>query len=222
MTKKPTIWNDAKIKRLKELFPKASNDDIAEELGMSVPTLKKKAYELGLKKLKTQKGKITPEKREKILRLYHTYSYNDISEMMGLSVSTLQKVIKDAVAHGYSGKTREEVNQLMSSKRKELLKRERGRASFGFDQKTRLKIWPNKKKWRVREQLKRNGYEIERNSTEAYAYIDTDRKGHKVLEELAKENGIKVSEMPFDPLTPDEICDNGEAEIEIAKEEGLL
>ena len=70
--------------------------------------------------------------------------------------------------------------------------------------------------------LKRNGYEIERNSTEAYAYIDTDRKGHKVLEELAKENGIKVSEMPFDPLTPDEICDNGEAEIEIAKEEGLL
>lgn len=55
MTKKPTIWNDAKIKRLKELFPTASNDDIAEELGMSVPTLKKKAYELGLKKLKSKR-----------------------------------------------------------------------------------------------------------------------------------------------------------------------
>ena len=61
MTKKPTIWNDAKIKRLKELFPTASNDDIAEELGMSVPTLKKKAYELGLKKLKKKVRRVENE-----------------------------------------------------------------------------------------------------------------------------------------------------------------
>ena len=221
MSNSNNFWTADRLSLLKKKYPSETNDTLAEELGVSVSYIKKKAHELGLKKTALNRKKVTPDMRESILRAYKTYSYRDISKMFNLSVPTLMKVVNDAVANdGYEGKTMEDINKIRSTKRINLLKKERTLATFGLEAISKLKIWPNRKKWRIRAQLKHCGYYVERNSSEAFAYFDIKR--HQRLEQLAEENGISVSEIDFEPLAPEEVCENGEAEIEIAHEQGIL
>lgn len=43
-------WSDSMIKRLYQLFPKHSNNDIAIIMGLPMAAIERKAYKLGLKK----------------------------------------------------------------------------------------------------------------------------------------------------------------------------
>ena len=51
MSKTTTIWNEEKEQFLKENYAFKTNGNLAKHLGISVPSVKKKAYELGLKKV---------------------------------------------------------------------------------------------------------------------------------------------------------------------------
>lgn len=215
------IWNEEKTERLKQAYPTTGNAELAIELGVSLPSLKQQAHRLGLKKaLYDNKYKVTPEIRERILILAKTHSYADVKKELGVSVTTIRRVIEEAVADGYVKKSNEEIRRIMSEKRLKLLEKERRWAIFGFDQKTKLKLWSNKDKWRCRASLKRNGYYVGRNASEVYVYFDTKR--NEKLESEANANGISISDIDFEPFAPDEIYPNGDAEKEIAKEEGLL
>lgn len=52
--------------------------------------------------------------------------------------------------------------------------------TFGLEQKTKLKLFPNKQKYKVRERLKRSRYEVERNGTDVY--IDDETRRHAKVE----------------------------------------
>ena len=49
MSKTTTIWNEEREQFLKENYAYKTNGNLANRLGISVPSVKKKAYELGLK-----------------------------------------------------------------------------------------------------------------------------------------------------------------------------
>ena len=80
MSNSNNFWTADRLFLLKKKYPSETNDTLAEELGVSVSYIKKKAHELGLKKTALNRKKVTPEMRESILRAYKTYSYRDISK----------------------------------------------------------------------------------------------------------------------------------------------
>lgn len=214
-------WNEKKIAYLKIHFPTGYNEEIADELDISISTLKRMARKLGLKKREDiANNKVSIEVREEILKSYESHSLRDISKEVGISVPTIIKIVNEAAANGFIKRNKKDNGQLISAKRKKMLAWERTLAIMGFEAKTRLRVMPNRKRWRYREQLKRSGYHIRRNGTEAYVYVNTVR--HKKLEKLAKENGISIVMMEFHSLPSDFLELNGDAEIQIAVEEGLL
>lgn len=50
MTKKHSVWNDEQIGFLIENYPTTTLSDLSDKIGFSMPTIRKKAMELGLKR----------------------------------------------------------------------------------------------------------------------------------------------------------------------------
>lgn len=81
-------------------------------------------------------------------------SYAEIAAIMGISRRSVMRI----AAQWNIIRTPEETSVIMSRSRKELLRKEKRRVTFGLDQKTRLKVFPNKERHKLRFLLKRRGY----------------------------------------------------------------
>ncbi|WP_077195350.1 hypothetical protein [Prevotella ihumii] len=84
MSRIATIWNADKINFLVENYAHASNRKLAETLGISIQSVKNKAYELGLKK-ECAKRKIFPSVEDNILRMSENNSYRSVAEKLNIS-----------------------------------------------------------------------------------------------------------------------------------------
>ena len=108
MSRIATIWNADKIKFLIENYAHASNLKLANTLGVSIPYVKIKARELGLKK-ECAKRKIFPSLEANILRMSEICSYRTIAGKLNISVSSVHCAINDAATKGFQKRSREKL-----------------------------------------------------------------------------------------------------------------
>ena len=215
MSRIATIWNADKINFLVENYAHASNRKLADTLGVSIPSVKIKARELGLKK-ECAKRKIFPSLEANILRMSESSSYRTIADKLNISVSSVHSTINDAVTKGFQKRSREKTGKIMSETRVRLIKKERARAVFGLNQKTKIKLFPNKQKYHMRDRLKRCRYEVEHNGMDVY--IDDETRRHANIETEAQKIGFNI-QLPYITYYPlDFVTENGDAEEDIFTE----
>lgn len=215
MSKTTTIWNEEKEQFLKENYAFKTNGNLARHLGISVPSVKKKAYELGLKKV-CAKRKIHSALEANVLKMSELNSYRSIADKLDISLSSVKSIINKATSKGYTKRSKEATKKIMSEARIRLIKKERARAVFGLNPKTNLKVFPNKQKYRMRDRLKRCRYDVERNDINVY--IDDETRRHDNIENEAQKLGFNII-TPIKEYYPiDFVFENGEAENQIAEE----
>lgn len=215
MSKTTTIWNEEKEQFLKENYAFKTNGNLAKHLGFSVPSVKKKAYELGLKKV-CAKRKIHSALEANVLKMSELNSYRSIADKLDISLSSVKSIINKATSKGYKKRSKEATKKIMSEARIRLIKKERARAIFGLNPKTNLKVFPNKQKYRMRDRLKRCRYDVERNDINVY--IDDETRRHDNIENEAQKLGFNII-TPIKEYYPiDFVFENGEAENQIAEE----
>ena len=215
MSKTTTIWNEEKEQFLKENYAFKTNGNLAKHFGISVPSVKKKAYELGLKKV-CAKRKIHSALEANVLKMSELNSYRSIADKLDISLSSVKSIINKATSKGYKKRSKEATKKIMSEARIRLIKKERARAIFGLNPKTNLKVFPNKQKYRMRDRLKRCRYDVERNDINVY--IDDETRRHDNIENEAQKLGFNII-TPIKEYYPiDFVFENGEAENQIAEE----
>ena len=191
MSKTTTIWNEEKEQFLKENYAFKTNGNLAKHLGISVPSVKKKAYELGLKKV-CAKRKIHSALEANVLKMSELNSYRSIADKLDISLSSVKSIINKATSKGYKKRSKEATK------------------------KTNLKVFPNKQKYRMRDRLKRCRYDVERNDINVY--IDDETRRHDNIENEAQELGFNII-TPIKEYYPiDFVFENGEAENQIVEE----
>lgn len=215
MSRTATIWNDDKINFLVKHYANISNRKLADTLGVSVPSIKNKSRELGLTKT-CAKRKIFPSIEANILRMSENSSYRSVADKLNVSVASVHTTVNEATANGHQKRPKEETLKIMSETRVRLIKKERARAIFGLEQKTKLKLFPNKQKYKVRERLKRSRYEVERNGTDVY--IDDETRRHAKVETEAQKLGFQIIKPPIEYFPIDFMFENGAAEEQIFAE----
>ena len=215
MSKTTTIWNEEKEQFLKENYAFKTNGNLAKHLGISVPSVKKKAYELGLKKV-CAKRKIHSALEANVLKMSELNSYRSIADKLDISLSSVKSIINKATSKGYKKRSKEATKKIMSEARIRLIKKERARAIFGLNPKTNLKVFPNKQKYRMRDRLKRCRYDVERNGINVY--IDDETRRHDNIENEAQKLGFNIITPSKEYYPIDFVFENGEAEKQIAEE----
>lgn len=215
MSRTATIWNNEKEKFLIENFAFITNRRLSEQLDISISSIKKKAHELGLNK-GCVKRKIIPSLEKNVLKMSRTNSYRDVADMLRISLSSVSNIINDAASKGYKKRSKQDTSKIMSETRKRIIKQERARAVFGLDQKTKIKVYPNKQKYHMRDRLKRCRYIVERNGIDVF--IDEETRRHNTIEDDARRLGFNIQKtvIAFYPI--DFVFENGLAEEQIAEE----
>ena len=215
MSRTATIWNNEKEKFLIENFAFITNRRLSEQLDISISSIKKKAHELGLKK-GCVKRKIIPSLEKNVLKMSRTNSYRNVADMLRISLSSVSNIINDAASKGYKKRSKQDTSKIMSETRKRIIKQERARAVFGLDQKTKIKVYPNKQKYHMRDRLKRCRYIVERNGIDVF--IDEETRRHNTIEDDARRLGFNIQKtvIAFYPI--DFVFENGLAEEQIAEE----
>ena len=216
MSKTTKIWNEEREQFLKENYACKTNGSLAKHLSISVPSVKKKANELGLKKV-CAKRKIHSALEANVLKMSELNSYRSIADKLDISLSSVKSIINKATSKGgYKKRSKEATKKIMSEARIRLIKKERARAVFGLNPKTNLKVFPNKQKYRMRDRLQRCRYDVERNSINVY--IDDETRRHDSIEHEAQKLGFNIITPSKDYYPIDFVFENGEAEIQIAEE----
>lgn len=139
-----------------------------------------------------------------------------MADKLNLSVSSVQIIINKAVAKGHQKRAKDVTSKLIAEARVNLIKKERARALFGLDQRTNLKLFPNKRKYRLRDRLKRCRYDVERNSTDVF--IDDETRRHSKIEGEATKLGFHIVKPIVEYYPMDFVSENGTAEKQIFTE----
>ena len=135
--------------------------------------------------------------------------------MLRISLSSVSNIINDSASKGYKKRSKQDTSKIMSETRKRIIKQERARAVFGLDQKTKIKVYPNKQKYHMRDRLKRCRYIVERNGIDVF--IDEETRRHNTIEDDARRLGFNIQKtvIAFYPI--DFVFENGLAEEQIAE-----
>lgn len=183
-------WSEEKIQAVKDNYPTMETKILAEILDVSQGALRLKAKEMGVQKL-THKKKLTPSIKEVILSMYKNHSYRTIAVKTGLSVNTVRKFINECVAagDGVEKLTKEDISRILSIEKIRVYKRERAMECWGIERRTRLRLVRDTKGSHVRYMLKKEGYDIDRCSKEAF--ICNIYKRNPKLERKAAALGFK-------------------------------
>jgi len=215
MYRSSTIWNEEYESFLKENYATNTNRKLAEYLGISVSSVKNKAREMGLKKSRARR-KITPSLEALVLRMSAKNSYRSVADKLDLSLSSVNNIVNEAVEKGYEKRSVQETRKIMSDIRVKTIKAERARAIFGLSQKTKLKVFPNKQKYHIRENMKRSRKDVNRNSIDII--IDDETRRHAKMESEARKMGFNIQKDIVTYLPMDFGFENGAAEEQIAAE----
>lgn len=137
-----------------------------------------------------KKAIITQDLRDRVIEMANGYSIREIAEELKVSTSTVNRIIK---AHGIE-RSKEDESTMRSRIRKNLVRAERRRALFGFDQRTNIKIFTNRECAKLKYCLKRRKY-IFLHRGDKTAYFDAGTVRHDGYEKKGVKLGLK-----FQPL----------------------
>lgn len=171
-------------------YSHTKNQDICDKLSMSAETLKKykKTYNLSKSEeflIETSKNNLV--KANKKLR---ELGYPNQINLRIHQKKALENSRKTLTEKWQDKDWVEQRNKNASEARKKLYKAERRRVLFGFEQKTKLRVINTpRNKVMLRHNLRKHGYEIEKNSN--IAYINDNTKQSALMEKRGVIMGIK-------------------------------
>ena len=151
-TTKRTLWTPDHDDILKERFHTDCLHDIASHIGCTCSTVSSHARRLGLRKI-SPSGR-NSDARSFVLIEYPNLSYQEMAERTGLHRETIRIIARELGLE----RTKKQLREIRSRRRKELIQKERRRIIFGLDQQTNIKVVSNNQKIRLRGSLKRLGY----------------------------------------------------------------
>ena len=140
---------------LREMYPHDTNTRIAATIGVGTRCVVAKATELGLEKERDIRRK---EAERILMENYRTHSQTELSRLTGLSLRTVKRMA------GRLGLKRDadDASRFISSKRKEIIHRERLRLRIGLAPITNVKVTGNRRRAILRNRLKQYGYVVMR------------------------------------------------------------
>lgn len=136
--------------------------------------------------------KITQTLVEQTRCLMQEFSNFEIAQKLKISLSTVKRIIRE---QGFM-RTRSETEAIRRRTRKELVRAERRRAIFGFDQKTEIKVFTNRERNTLKYCLKRKRYKFLKRGDNT-AYYDENTARHPPYEERGRKLGLKFKQ--FEP-----------------------
>lgn len=173
-------------------FKHTKNSECAERLGISPRSVVRFARKLGLAKSRQFMVKCQRETAE---------SAKESHRRNGTYPPKGFRIPKSEVGQFKPGVTcrerlgaKRDAERLRKSaeSRRATIKRERARITWGFEQRTKLKLVCNPKKRQYRYELRQRGYQVARGASEAYVVPGTTRSSK--VERNARKYGIRVIE----------------------------
>ena len=187
-TTKRTLWTPDHDDILKERFHTDCLHDIASHIGCTCSTVSSHARRLGLRKI-SPSGR-NSDARSFVLIEYPNLSYQEMAERTGLHRETIRIIARELGLE----RTKRQLREIRSRRRKELIQKERRRIIFGLDQKTNIKVVSNHQKIRLRGSLKRLGYIIGTDGHTFYYYPGLRR--HPIKESNGRALGFTFLPLP--------------------------
>ncbi len=187
-TTKRTLWTPDHDDILKERFHTDCLHDIASHIGCTCSTVSSHARRLGLRKI-SPSGR-NSDARSFVLIEYPNLSYQEMAERTGLHRETIRIIARELGLE----RTKKQLREIRSRRRKELIQKERRRIIFGLDQKTNIKVVSNHQKIRLRGSLKRLGYIIGTDGHTFYYYPGLRR--HPIKESNGRALGFTFLPLP--------------------------
>lgn len=187
-TTKRTLWTPDHDDILKERFHTDCLHDIASHIGCTCSTVSSHARWLGLRKI-SPSGR-NSDARSFVLIEYPNLSYQEMAERTGLHRETIRIIARELGLE----RTKKQLREIRSRRRKELIQKERRRIIFGLDQKTNIKVVSNHQKIRLRGSLKRLGYIIGTDGHTFYYYPGLRR--HPIKESNGRALGFTFLPLP--------------------------
>ncbi len=187
-TTKRTLWTPDHDDILKERFHTGCLHDIASHIGCTCSTVSSHARRLGLRKI-SPSGR-NSDARSFVLIEYPNLSYQEMAERTGLHRETIRIIARELGLE----RTKKQLREIRSRRRKELIQKERRRIIFGLDQKTNIKVVSNHQKIRLRGSLKRLGYIIGTDGHTFYYYPGLRR--HPIKESNGRALGFTFLPLP--------------------------
>ena len=182
MNRKRIVWSDAMLEKMYAEYPITFDWILAEELQVSVNSIRRKARDLKISK--QYSGRKNMVARKIIKENYHSKSYRQLARMAGVNVRTVVNIV---IEYQLS-RSDEETARLRSQGVAAFIKKERARAIFGLPQKSSRKVFSNRKLTLMRSRLAKNGYVVIYGSN--VVYFSHDMKRHYQREENARTLGI--------------------------------
>ena len=186
MARPRIIWTDEMLEMLVSDYPITFNQILAEKLGISVSSLKRKARQLEL--VKAGSGMMNYRTWETVERLFSTHSQKQIAEKAGVSERTVIRICK-----ALNLKRDSEEDSLMRSKGlKRVFQSDNRRILYGLEQKTDRCLGKSNDRLKVYDDLKKSGYIVIKGSRKVYFSPKMRRIVH--LESYAKALGLRFEE----------------------------
>ena len=186
--KKRQVWTKVQDEELIRRHGEESLSDIARDMGYSYSAVLNHAHKLGFYHPVT--GGYNARARRIIREKFHTHSYNELAKLTGVSNVTVWKIIDELGLK----KTDEQYKTMLSRIRKDIFIKERRRVNWGLEQKTKLKVYGNRKKSRLRSRLIRKGYLRGEDDFMMYYTEDTNRS--VLCEEHGSAMGLRFGPLP--------------------------
>lgn len=173
-------------------FKHTKNSECAERLGISLRSVVRFARKLGLAKSRQFMVKCQRETAE-AAKISHLRNGTYPPKGFRIPKSEIGQ-FKPGVSCRQRIGAKRDAERLRKSveSRRATIKRERARITWGFEQRTKLKLVGNPKKRQYRYELRKRGYQVARGASEAYITSDTKRSSE--VEKNARKYGIRVVE----------------------------
>lgn len=131
---------------------------------------------------------VTTQSLHRIRELKSTLTDREIANELGVGIHS----VRYAMSSLGIVRTPEESHNIRSRVRKDLIRSEKRRLIFGFEQKTKLKVFANKERNSLRSRLRRKGYILFPRDNTVYYNSETRRK--EEYEAQGKRLGLKFVE----------------------------
>lgn len=118
---------------LRKKYPVSTNSAVSSEIGVGTRLVASKAAELGLEK---ERAAMKEKASRIVLDNYGKCSYPELSRLAGVSLRTVSRI---AARHGLS-RDRSDTARFISSRRRELVRREKLRLRLGLEAISRIKV----------------------------------------------------------------------------------
>ena len=182
MGRKGIEWTVAMIEKMLAEYAITFDRVLAEELHVSINSVRRKAQKLQLSK--QYKGRKNMVARKIVLENFHVMSYQQLARLARIDIRSVVNIV---IEYDLT-RTEEEISFMKSKGVKAFIKSERARAAFGFPQKSERKVSTNRKLILMRHRLAKDGYIVIKGSR--IVYYSYEIKRHYQREKNAMRLGL--------------------------------